>query len=161
MIQMFVNKVGLDLHKRAFVVLADAQQERFLPILIGPFEARAIAMAGQTPHKRPLTHDLLLSVVDNLGYRLERIEITKLEDAIFYALLHLEGEHGNREIDARPSDAIALAMDAEVPIYVAEQVLDGAVVLSEEAEDKEKEEFRGLLDGLPLDDEEQGPEDSS
>lgn len=159
MVRMYVNKVGLDLHKRAFVVLADAEQERFLPILIGPFEARAIAMAGQAPHRRPLTHDLLLSVISNLGYRLERIEITKLEDAIFFALLHLQADQGSHEIDARPSDALALAVSAEVPIYVAEAVLDGAVVLSEEAEEKEKKEFRDLLDGLPLDDEDL--EDSS
>jgi bifunctional DNase/RNase len=158
---MFVNKVGLDVQKRAFVVLADADQERFLPIAIGPFEARAIAIADQTPHKRPLTHDLLLSVISNLGYRLERIEITKLEEGIFYALLHLHSDHNDQQIDARPSDALALAISADAPIYVAQSVLDGAVVLSEEAEEKEKEELRDLLSGLPLQDDDEGPEDSS
>lgn len=161
MVRMFVNKVGLDLHKRAFVVLADAEQERFLPIVIGPFEARAIAIADQAPHKRPLTHDLLLSVISDLGYRLERIEITRLEEGIFYAVLYLIGDQGEYQIDARPSDALALAISAEVPIYVAQTVLDGAVVLSDEAEEKEKEELRDLLSGLTSKNDDEDLDDSS
>ena len=148
MVQMFVNRVGLDLQKRAFVVLADTEEQRFLPILIGPFEARAIAMATHTPGERPLTHELLGSVIQTMGCSLDRIEITDLKDQVFYALLRLKGSDGTYEIDARPSDAIALALYADAPIFVAEQVLDGTVVLSAEAEEKEKEEFRDLLSGL-------------
>jgi len=148
MVQMFVNRVGLDLQKRAFVVLADAEQQRFLPILIGPFEARAIAMATQTPGERPMTHELLGSVIRTMGWSLARIEITELKDQVFYAFLRLKGSDGTYEVDARPSDAIALALYADAPIFVAEQVLDGAVVLSAEAEEQEKEQFRDLLSGL-------------
>ena len=115
MVEMFVNRVGLDLQKRAFVVLADAEQQRFLPILIGPFEARAIAMATQTPGERPMTHELLGSVIQTTGCSLARIEIIDLKDEVFYALLRLKGSDGSYEVDARPSDAIALALYAHAP----------------------------------------------
>jgi len=151
MVQMFVNKVGLDLHRRAFVVLANAEQSRYLPILIGPFEARAIALANEA-HERPLTHELTHSVIRTLGYSLDRIEITKLEDGVFFAMLHLSHDGAALGIDARPSDAIALATYASAPIFVAEQVLDQAVMLSAEAEEKEKQELRDLLSGLTADD---------
>jgi uncharacterized protein len=103
---------------------------------------------------RPLTHDLLRSVIETLGYRLTGISITALEDSTFYALLHLEGPGDELEIDARPSDAIALALRADAPILVAEAVLAEAQVLADELRQEaeqaaEIDRFRDLLGELP------------
>ncbi len=152
MVEMFVFKIGFDADRRGVIILADASEERFLPIVIGPFEAHAIAVAGQSIHHRPLTHQLTNSIITTLGYRLEKMEIIKLEDQVFYALLHVRNGEARFEIDARPSDAIALALGAEVPIYVAQDVLEQAAVLSEDAVQQEKEELRDLLAGIPLED---------
>lgn len=150
MVEMFVFKVGFDTNRRGVIILADTQEERFLPIFIGPFEAHSISLAGQTIHQRPLTHQLTNSIITTLGYQLEKMEIVKLQDQVFYALLHVRNGEARFEIDARPSDAIALALGADVPIYVAEHVLDQAAVLSEDAVQQEKDELRDLLAGIPL-----------
>ena len=99
---------------------------RGFPIVIGSLEAFAIhrRLLGETP-ERPLTHDLLASVVDTLGGTVERIGITHLEAHTFYAVVHLRDKDGGlHEIDSRPSDAIALGVATMVPIYVDEAVLD-------------------------------------
>ncbi len=101
---------------------------RKFPILIGLNEAAAIErrLLGQVP-PRPQTHELLASVVDELGYRLEQVVISDLSDHTFYAKLHLRSktnENELREVDSRPSDAIALGVANAVPIFVAERVLD-------------------------------------
>lgn len=105
--------------------------QRTLSIFIGGPEAAAIAFAMEgveTP--RPLTHDLLLDVVNDLGYSLERIEITELHDTTYFASLHLTGEESH-EISARPSDAIALAVRVGCPIFCAESVMDEAGFIEE------------------------------
>ena len=98
--------------------------KKYLPIFIGPFEGRAIQMAlnGITP-RRPMTHDLLNSVTSSCGLRLEKVTVTKLEKGTFYAEVTLTGSGKRAEIDARPSDSIALATRAGCPIYVADRVL--------------------------------------
>ncbi|MEO0514005.1 MAG: bifunctional nuclease family protein [Planctomycetota bacterium] len=103
-------------------------EPRKFPILIGLNEAAAIErrLLGQVP-PRPQTHELLASVVDELGYGLEQVVISDLSDHTFYAKLHLRSKtNGNelREVDSRPSDAIALGVASAVPIFVAESVLD-------------------------------------
>ncbi|MBB6431024.1 bifunctional nuclease family protein [Algisphaera agarilytica] len=103
-------------------------EPRKFPILIGFNEAAAIErrLMGQVP-PRPQTHELLASVVEELGYELERVEISDLSDHTFFAKLHLRSisdENDVREVDSRPSDAIALGVANSVPIYVAEAVLD-------------------------------------
>lgn len=155
MVRMTVQRVGIDPNRQALVILADDEERRLLPILIGLFEAQSIAMAiSGEDIGRPLTHDLLLSVIETLGWTLEKIEITKLADRTFYALVHLDRDGETHEIDARPSDAIALALRAEAPIFVADQVLAEAQMIddSEEAEDEELDErFRDLMDKVDLD----------
>lgn len=103
----------------------DEDAARIFPIVIGITEAAAIErrLMGQTP-PRPQTHELLDSVIFALGYELNRIEITDLENHTFFAKLHLRRGSDVVEIDARPSDAIALGSAHDVPIYVAEHVLD-------------------------------------
>ena len=97
--------------------------KRYLPIIIGPFEGRAIHMAlnGIMP-RRPLTHDLLNRVASSCGLRVEKVTVTKLENRTFYAEVTLSGNGIRAEIDARPSDCIALAARAGCPIYVVERV---------------------------------------
>lgn len=106
-----------------FVLLADG--DRKLPILIGPFEASAIIypMEGSQPD-RPMTHDLLRNIIDRLGATLDRVVIDDLWNAIYYAKLYLRRDEEEMEVDARPSDAIALAVRFEVPIFVSEGILE-------------------------------------
>jgi len=146
MVEMQVYKVGMDPQQQPLVILADEEVRRLLPIWVGPFEAHAIAseLRGRV-YPRPPTHDPLRSVIEMLGYRLERVEVTRLEGHTFYALLYLDGPGGRFEVDARPSDGIALALRAGAPLFVAEEVLDQAQVFSEEAEAEEVHKFRELL----------------
>lgn len=109
-----------------FVLLSDG--ERKVPILIGPFEAQAISLPleGAQPD-RPMTHDLLRNVVERLGGSLERVVIDDLWNTTYYAKLHIHVNGEAMEIDARPSDAIALAVRFEAPIFVSEGILDQAM----------------------------------
>ena len=107
------------------VELREVDGERVFPIVIGLNEAAAIErrLMGQQP-PRPQTHELLANVIEQLGYRLEKVVVNDLKDHTFFARLHLEKEGEVVDIDSRPSDAIALGVANEVPIYVAEHVLD-------------------------------------
>jgi len=103
---------------------------------------------AEQPHERPYTHELTNSIIHRLQHALVRVEITKLDEGIFYALLYLQGDDGEKTVDARPSDAIALALYAEAPLFVAQDVLDKAALPSEQAEEQERDEFRQLLSGI-------------
>ncbi len=138
MIEVFVESIRVNMtnYKRV-VMLKEKTGARFLPIWIGHFEADAIAIPMQNvPVSRPLTHDLLGRVVEQLGGKLTQIVINDLADETFYARLILDQNGQHLEVDSRPSDAIALAIRAKVPIYVEDAVLDqaGMVFESEEAE---------------------------
>ena len=106
------------------VELREVEGERIFPIVIGLNEAAAIErrLMGQDP-PRPQTHELLASVIDKLGFQIERVLINDLSDHIFYARLHLSKDEEQVEIDSRPSDAIALGVASDTPIFVAEHVL--------------------------------------
>jgi uncharacterized protein len=127
---------------------------RVLPIFVGPFEATAIALAlGDEPPRRPLTHDLMATLVETAHARVERVEVTELRDGTFFAELTVSGPIGERRVDSRPSDAIALAVRVDAPLYVAGAVLDeaGAVLAEtrdEEAIDEEVARFRSALDAF-------------
>lgn len=149
-IEMVVESVRVHmLSSRHVVILKEVGRDRYLPIWIGPWEANAIAMRlqGATP-ERPLTHDLFATVLDALDVRVERILISSLADETFHARLILVQPDARREIDARPSDAIALAVRLGVPIYAAELVLDQAA-LGQDAADDEADEATGGRPGLP------------
>ncbi len=123
------------------ILLREIGAARRLPIIIGAFEAQAIALEieGIKP-PRPLTHDLLKHMIDNLGATIIEIIIDELRENTFFAKIVLEVSGLSNEIDARPSDAIALAVRARSPIYVAESVMEAAAfVPSEEAEGEEKQ----------------------
>lgn len=158
MVRMQVFKVGVDPQRRVpFVLLADEDEKRLLPIWIGPFEANAISseLRGAT-FPRPLTHDLLRSVIETLGYAVTRVTVTRLDAGTFYAELTLAGQGQTLAVDARPSDALALALRARCEIYVAADVLAENQILAEEAVEADADEiekFRELLGGLQTGDE--------
>jgi bifunctional DNase/RNase len=127
---------------------------RVLPIFVGPAEATAIALAlRDEPPPRPLTHDLMVTLVETAQARVERVEVTELRDGTFFARLAVSGPAGERRVDSRPSDAIALAVRVDAPLYVAGAVLDeaGAIVSEtpgEQAIDDEVARFRAALAAL-------------
>ena len=131
-------------------------QRRLLPIFIGGPEATAIALAldsVQTP--RPMTHDLMKNVLDDLGVVLRRLEITDLSDGTFYAELHLEAAGQTTVVSSRPSDGIALALRMSAPVYAAEAVVEEAGYLAEADEDREDdvvEQFKEFIDQVNPDD---------
>jgi bifunctional DNase/RNase len=118
------------------VILKEVDSERYLPIWIGPYEADAIALELQeVPMQRPFTHDLLRSVVAELGASVTHVLINDLREDTFYARIVLDAQGRHAEVDSRPSDAIALAVRVKCPIYVEEMVMDKAgVTLEPESE---------------------------
>jgi len=142
------------------VLLRETDGERYLPIWVGAVEATAIAYAQQgVVPPRPLTHDLMRDLLDALGATVSQVRITALEDGVFYAVIAFES---GLEVQARPSDAIALALRGEIPIVGAEAVLDEAgIEIPDEAEPVEEdqvEKFREFLDQVtPEDFGEPGP----
>jgi len=126
------------------VILKEKEADRYLPIWIGSFEAQAIAtkISGNTLG-RPLTHDLMATAFGDLGISIRRIVVTRLADQVFYARLYVKQNGRDLDFDARPSDAIALAVRVECPIFVASEVMETAGIIPEadEAEgDKDKVE---------------------
>lgn len=119
-----VHHVGFDRQAQApVVILADTETARFLPIWVGPFEARAIALAlAGTPAPRPLTHDLMKNVLEHVGVEFQKIVVSALKNNTYFAQIHLLFTDRSVEIDSRPSDAIALALRFDRPIFVAEDV---------------------------------------
>lgn len=136
MIRVTVDSIRVSLlTQHRVVVLREAESRRYLPIWIGAFEADAIALAmqGHEP-QRPMTHDLLKSVFSELGSTISHIVINDIQDSTFYARIVVEQGSHTIEIDARPSDAIALAVRADAPIYVETHVFETAGVLFDEEE---------------------------
>ncbi len=152
--EMFVFKVAVDMTQgSAVVLLADEPVQHLLPIYIGLFEAKAILeeLQGKT-RERPFTHDLLATVIRELGYQVERITVSALRDTTFYALITLVHNDEVIEIDARPSDSIALALRSGARIFVAEEVLAQAGIQpSEEGLEDELARFEKLMSKLDLD----------
>jgi bifunctional DNase/RNase len=112
------------------VILKEKDSDRYLPIWIGPAEADAIAVKLQDlAVPRPLTHDLLRTVIDTLGGLVQHVLISDLQNDTFYAKISIQTDGATKEIDCRPSDAVALAVRVQVPIYVDESVLDKAAIL--------------------------------
>lgn len=135
MIEMTVDSIRVSLmNYQRVVILKEKMAERYLPIWIGPAEADAIAVTLQGVNvPRPLTHDLLRSVIDNLGAKVNSVIVSDLKNDTFYARIILDVDGEKVEIDSRPSDALALAVRTKAPIYSDESVLDKAgIVLDRE-----------------------------
>jgi bifunctional DNase/RNase len=141
-IEMMVDSVRVHMRTgRHVLLLKEIGMGRILPVWIGQWEAQAIAMKLQgISAERPLTHDLFLATLAELDVRLERVVITSLADETFRATLVLEAADGSHEVDARPSDAIALAVRVECQIYASATVLDQAAALPDPDDADEDED---------------------
>jgi bifunctional DNase/RNase len=151
--EMVVESVRVHmLSSQHVVILKETERDRYLPIWIGPWEANAIAMKlqGVSP-ERPLTHDLFAQTLEKLGVTIRRIIVSDLTEETFRARLILELAGEIREIDARPSDAIALAVRAQIPIYATDSVLDKAGVIPETDEEEKLSVFREFVNSLNVD----------
>ncbi len=131
MVEMTIDSIRVSLmNYQRVVILKEKMADRYLPIWIGPAEADAIAVKLQGVNvPRPLTHDLLRSIIDALGASINSITVCDLKNDTFYAKINLRVDGGQMEIDSRPSDALALAVRVEAPIYVEESVLDRAGIM--------------------------------
>jgi uncharacterized protein len=153
-IEMAIKGLMVDpITNMPIIVLREVEGQRVLPIWVGVFEANAIALQVenvQTP--RPMTHDLLKSVIEQLGARVERIVVCELKENTFYATLHVVSAKGLVEVDARPSDAIALALRSGARIFVDDAVIlnSRSVEMSQETVDVGR--LQKWLENLPDDD---------
>lgn len=146
MIEMTIDSIRVSLmNYQRVVILKEKTADRYLPIWIGPAEADAIAVKLQgVKLERPLAHDLLRSVVDTLGARVNSIIVSDLKNDVFYAKIILNVNGDQVEVDARPSDALALAVRVEVPIFVEESVMDKAGILLDKESDKALTEGKSI-----------------
>ena|SRR5687767_1754693 len=163
-VEMVVESIRMNLLAPTRVVfLKELKRERYLPIIIGVPEADAIAIKLQSAEvPRPLTHDLLSNMIQTLGGRVTHIIVNDLVDETFFARIVLDVDGRHVEVDSRPSDAIALAVRVNVPIFVEEAVLERSAIEPDETKDEEvkgeriKEEqlaaFRDVINQLNLDD---------
>ncbi len=153
MIEMTVAGIAIDTrNSQPIVVLKEIDTMRTLPIWIGVAEAKAISFAlEKTKSERPLTHELLLTTIERLGYEVKQIEIDKLDSQTYSAILKLHSKEEGKTrmmIDARPSDAIALALAAKAPIFVSPEITVNAVM----AADDDTAEFKHFVSKLKASD---------
>jgi bifunctional DNase/RNase len=155
-VEVALRAVRVDLQSRTPVLVLQetGAMRRSIPIFIGEPEAVAIECAVRgVPAPRPLTHDLLKDVITELGATVSRVVITELRDATYYAEIHLDGDRGALVVSSRPSDAVALALRTDSPLYVDDQLMDEEGRLIELAdedddEDQGEEELDGDVDEL-------------
>src|ERR687898_1592817 len=151
--EMVVESVRVHMMSSQHVVILRApEHDRYLPIWIGPWEANAIAsrLQGVVP-ERPMTHDLFSQALEELGVTVKQIVVSDLAEDTFRARLLLQVDGREFDLDARPSDAIALAVRAGVPIFATDSVLDRAGVIPESAEEERLSVFREFVNSLNVD----------
>ncbi|HEV8383580.1 MAG TPA: bifunctional nuclease family protein [Candidatus Acidoferrales bacterium] len=149
-VEMKIGKLMMDpVTNMPIVVLKDAHGSAILPIWVGIYEANAIALEiekVQTP--RPMTHDLLKNLLLGLECRVQRVVVNELKDDTFYALIWIERDGQMMSVDSRPSDALALALRVDCPIFVDEEVLKSSKVTNAISDKSSNEELRKWLEGL-------------
>jgi bifunctional DNase/RNase len=154
LVEMSIRGLMIDpITNMPIVILKDADDQRTLPIWVGPVEANAIAIQMEnitTP--RPMTHDLLVRVMADLGATVDRVVVADLSENTFYAQLVLRRADGVVVVDARPSDALALALRTKARVFVSEHVLDRAQSLDTSAEQANQERLQRWLESLDPDD---------
>lgn len=152
MIEMKVMGIALDTRTGSpIVVLHDKENRRALPIWIGSAEASAIIRKIENLSvSRPMTHDLIINIIEQTGYKLEKIEINDVEKETYYATLFIKNDKDEIiEIDSRPSDAIALAIRVEAPIFVTANVISNGSVSTDSAKDEEEaQEFKKFIQDI-------------
>ncbi len=157
MVEVKVDSIQVSLMSdHRVILLKEIDSERLLPIFIGPYEAEAIAIRlREIELPRPLTHDLLNNTITEMGGQVSHITVNALRNDTFYAYITVNVNGRKLEIDSRPSDAIALAVRANVPIFVEEQVMAEGIMPEADVSDVDDEElaaFRDFVDTLDLDD---------
>ena len=148
MIPVKVTKISYHSESKSYaVILKEITGEKCLPVIVGSFEAQSIALAIETVDTpRPLTHDLICDVITGVDSVLNTVRINGLEEGVFFAQLEIESTtFGKRNIDARPSDAIAIALRMDTPILVANKVIDEAGVLEESIEQEKPSKKKNQL----------------
>ena len=152
MIEMKVMGIALDTRTGSpIVVLHDKDNRKALPIWIGSAEASAIIRKIENlTVSRPMTHDLIINMIEKLGYTLDKIEINDVEKETYYATMFIKDKDGNlTEIDSRPSDAIAVAIRVEAPIFVTANVISNGSVSTDSAKDEEEaQEFKNFVQSI-------------
>ena len=149
MIWMKVRTVAMDQQMNPVVLLVDQAETLALPIWIGTPEAQSIALELQgVKMPRPMTHDLMRAMLTHLTVNVSRIVVTDLQNGTYFAEIHLSRNGADVVVDSRPSDAIALALRTEAPIYVEEKVAATAIPLKKTFDEHEVEEFKKFLDGV-------------
>ena len=152
MIEMKVMGIALDTRTGSpIVVLHDKENRRALPIWIGSAEASAIIRKIENLSvSRPMTHDLIINIIEKTGYKLEKIEINDVEKETYYATLYIRNDKDEViEIDSRPSDAIAIAIRVDAPIFVTANVISNGSVSTDSAKDEEEaQEFKKFIQDI-------------
>ncbi|MDQ6932220.1 MAG: bifunctional nuclease family protein [Candidatus Eremiobacteraeota bacterium] len=147
---MKVDKLGIDLLTHdPVVILKDLEGKRYLPILIGPFEATSIALALEgAAVPRPLSHDLMRTMLETLDAKLEQIVIHDIRESTFFAKLVVRTNGETQEIDARPSDGIALALRMQAPIFVSDKIVLEEALPDKKADEADMQRFRKFIEEL-------------
>ena len=153
-IEMTIRGLMVDpITNSPIVILRDKEGQRVLPIWVGIFEANAIALQIENvPTPRPMTHDLLRNVIQDLKAAVKKVVVCDLQENTFYALIYLSLNGETVAIDARPSDAIALALRTRAPIFVEDTVLDSAKTLDFAPEKSDADRLHKWLESLDPDD---------
>ncbi|GAB4380907.1 MAG: bifunctional nuclease family protein [Calditrichia bacterium] len=140
MVEVKINGLFLTQSQASGVILKEVNGDRTLPIIIGEYEAQSIALGLENiKPPRPITHDLTLNLLVTLGAKIERIVVTELKNNTYYAVIHLRRKIKLFEVDSRPSDAIALAVRENAPIFVEEEVFEKGAYTAEEIKEVETE----------------------
>jgi len=153
LIEMSIKGLMIDpITNMPIVILRDAENQRVLPIWVGPVEANAIALQIENvAPPRPMTHDLMKNLLTELGARLKRVVVSELKDSTFYAYLELDRGGETILIDARPSDAIAISLRTSTPIFVNTNVLEQAKTVDVTTEQADQERLQRWLESLDPD----------
>jgi bifunctional DNase/RNase len=154
LIEMFIKGLMIDpVTNMPIVILRDEDGQRTLPIWVGPVEANAIALQIENvAPPRPMTHDLLRNLLEDLGGNLVRVVISDLKDGTFYAYLEIARADETTFVDSRPSDALALSIRTKAPVFVETQVLDRARSVDVSSDEADRERLQKWLESLDPDD---------
>lgn len=146
MIRLILKGFAYDASGTPIILLTDEKEEKVLPIWVGMLEAHAIAVSVEgVEMPRPMTHDLIINICTRLGAVITEVEISDLRDNTFYARVHLNANNNKITMDARPSDAIAVALRASAPIYLQESLLGHMILISDLIDEETKKEIDKVL----------------
>ncbi len=147
MIRVNVKGIAYDMSGNPIILLTDQEEERVLPIWVGLLEAHSIAVAlGQVPPPRPLTHDLFKNACEAMGARISQVVITDLKDNTFYAEVHLALPEQGLVLDARPSDAVALALRAAAPVYLSDKLTEHMLFIKDLFDEETRAELEKIFE---------------